>query len=137
MVGQKSLMQRWDNYRVSKTGTFWFGAGCAIATVVVGFAWGGWELGGKAQAAQAEAVAKARAELASVLCVERFARAPDAPVKFASLKSVESWKRDTFIQDGGWVTVAGIETPIAGAAALCARELMETGLPPASGRKLD
>ena len=130
-------MHRWENYRVSKTATFWFGAGCAIATMVVGFAWGGWELGGKAHAAKAEAVATARAELASVLCVERFARGPDASLKLASLKSIDSYKRDTFIQDGGWATVAGIETPIAGAAALCARELMEKGLPDTAGRKRD
>jgi hypothetical protein len=137
MAGPQSLMQRWENYRVSKTATFWFGASCAIATMVVGFAWGGWELGGKVNAAKAEAVAIARAELASVLCVERFARGPDATVKLASLKSVDSWKRDTFIQDGGWVTVAGIEAPIAGAAALCARQLMENGLPAVPVRKLD
>jgi hypothetical protein len=134
MAGQQSLMQRWENYRVSKTGVFWFGASCAIATMVVGFSWGGWELGGKVEAAKAQAVATARAELASVLCVERFARGPDASVKLASLKSVDSWKRDTFIQDGGWVTVTGVESPIAGAAALCARQLMETGLPTPAAR---
>ena len=130
MAGQMSLMKRWESYRPSKTFAFWFGASCAVATMIVGFGWGGWELGGKAQANTAQAVATARAELASVICVERFARTPDMQAKLASLKAVDSWKRDTFIQDGGWVTVTGIEAPIAGAAALCARQLMEPAAAP-------
>jgi hypothetical protein len=56
------------------------------------------------------------------------------PAKLASLKAIDSWTRDTFIQDGGWVTVAGIEAPIAGAAALCARQLMEPAVPGAATR---
>jgi len=135
MAGQMSLMQRWDSYQASKTVVFWSCAACVVATMVVGFNWGGWELGGKARAATEAAVATARAELVSVICVERFARAPDAAAKLASLKEVDSWKRDTFIQDGGWATLAGLDTPVAGAAELCARQLMEKNAAPPSVRQ--
>ena len=125
MATNETFARRIQNYRASKTAIFWFAAASSVATMIVGFAWGGWELGGKVESARAQAVATARAELASAICVDRFGRAQDATAQMASLKAVDSWKRDTYLQDGGWVTIAGINAPVAGAAAICARQLME------------
>jgi len=129
MADRPNLMRRWEDFRPTKTAAFWSCAACVVATMIVGFNWGGWVLGGTASAATATAVAGARAELASAICVERFVRGPDATAKLASLQLVDMWKRDTFIQDGGWVTVAGIDAPVAGAAALCARQLIDSNVP--------
>lgn len=126
MSAQESLFRRWEDYRASKTVVFWCCAGCAVATVIVGFAWGGWVTGGNAGLMATQAATEARAELAATICVERFTKGPDATAKLASLKGIEdSWKQDKFIEEGGWVTLPGTVNPIDGAAALCARQLID------------
>ncbi len=50
--------------------------------------------------------------------------AADADAKLAALKETDSWKQDTFIEEGGWVTFANMEKPVDGAAELCASRLM-------------
>jgi hypothetical protein len=34
-----TLNKRWDTFQPSKTTLFWSCAGCAVATVIVGFTW--------------------------------------------------------------------------------------------------
>jgi hypothetical protein len=53
----------------------------------------------------------------------------NATTQLASLKGAESWKRDTFIEEGGWVTLPGVEKPVTGAASLCAQQLLDGMLP--------
>jgi hypothetical protein len=103
---------------------FWACAGCVVATVVVGFTWGGWVTGGTASQMAARAASDAQAELAASVCVERFAKGPDANAQLTALKNSDSWKRDTFIEAGGWATLAGMDKPVAGAATLCAQQLL-------------
>src|SRR3989337_424718 len=43
------MQQRWEDYRPTKTHTFWIAAGCVAATLVLGFGPGGWVSGGTAQ----------------------------------------------------------------------------------------
>src|SRR5690349_17655722 len=124
MTGIVSLGKRWQNFQASKTQLFWACAACAVATIVVGFTWGGWVTGGTANLRAATAATEARAQLAASVCVERFAKGPDATAQLAALKGSESWKRDTLIEAGGWVTLAGMDKPVAGAASLCVQQLM-------------
>ncbi|MHA6645565.1 hypothetical protein ACX3P1_23555 [Mesorhizobium sp. A623] len=65
----------------------------------------------------------ARAELVANICVEKFVTGPNASQKLAELKETSSYQRDTFIKDGGWVKLAGMEREAAGAADLCAKQL--------------
>jgi hypothetical protein len=130
MPDDRSIAQRLKAFRGSKTQMFWFGAACAVATIVVGFAWGGWVTGGTAREMATNSAAGARADLAAAICVHQFSLGPDATAKLASLKGTESWKRSEFIEKGGWVALPGMEKPVKGAADLCARQLMEAGLPP-------
>jgi hypothetical protein len=124
MTGIASVRQRWTNFNATKTQLFWACAACAIATIVVGFAWGGWVTGGTAGHMAAQAATEARAQLAASVCVERFQKGPDATAQLTALKNSDTWKRDTFIEAGGWTTLAGIEKPVAGAAGLCVQQLM-------------
>jgi len=133
MTDKQSIGKRWENYQASKTLVFWACAACVAATVVVGFVWGGWVTGGTARDMASKAAIGARAELAAALCVSRFESAPDAAAKLASLKASDSWKRGDVIEKDGWVTVANIKEPVAGAAILCVERLMEAKLPPAKG----
>jgi hypothetical protein len=65
----------------------------AVATMAVGFGWGGWSLG-----STADRMAKERSELAVVaalapVCADKFRALPDAEAKTVALSKVESWKR--------------------------------------------
>lgn len=129
MSDKLSLARRWQDYRATKTVLFWSCAATIVATLIVGFGWGGWVRGGTANDMAARAAMDARAALASTICVNRFVSGEDAAARLAVLKGTDSWKRDTFVEDGGWVTIPGVERPVAGAASLCAQQLMDTTLP--------
>jgi hypothetical protein len=65
----------------------------AIATMFVGFFWGGWSL-----ASTADKMAKERSDLAVVaalapVCADKFRALPDAEAKQVALSKVDSWKR--------------------------------------------
>ncbi|MBL0933875.1 MAG: hypothetical protein IBJ07_03900 [Rhizobiaceae bacterium] len=119
-----SLSQRWAEYRPTKTAWFWSGVTIAIATMVIGFTAGGWTTGGTAAEMAEDAARDARAELASAICVHRFAAAPDASTKWAELKDASSYERDNLIEDAGWTTFAAMEEAVPGAADMCADNLV-------------
>ncbi|HEX2116210.1 MAG TPA: hypothetical protein VHM01_17540 [Alphaproteobacteria bacterium] len=124
MTGISSLTQRWEKLQASKTQVFWACAASVVATLIIGFTWGGWVTGGTAKERAVTAATEARAELAATVCVERFIKGPDAMAQLATLKGSDSWKRDSFIEAGGWATLAGMDKPVAGAASLCVQQLM-------------
>src|SRR5580704_16712050 len=82
----------------------------AVATIVVGFSWGGWSLG-----STADKMAKERSELAVVaalapVCADKFRALPDAEAKTVALSKVEAWKRgEEFPQE--FVTLPGQTYP--------------------------
>lgn len=129
MADKQSLSQRLEDFRPTKTLLFWSCAGCVLATLIVGFSWGGWVTGGTAQEMTSRAAADARSELAAAICVHRFANSADVSATLASLKKADSWKRDRFIEEGGWATLPGVKEPVAGAAGLCAEQLLDAKLP--------
>jgi len=88
-----SITQRFDSYQPSKTLLVWACVVTAIATMIIGFSWGGWVTGGTSSKAAATAGDVARGELASAICVERFNASPDAAAKLT--------------EAGGWATMPG------------------------------
>jgi hypothetical protein len=125
MADKPNLARRWQDLQASKTQLFWACAVCVGATMIGGFTWGGWVTGGTAKEMVSTAAIGARAEMAAAICVERFANGPDAKAKLASLKGAASYLRNDMIEKDGWVTLTGAEKPIAGAAVLCVRQLMD------------
>ena len=73
---KQSLAQRWEDYQPSKSTLGWACAATAVATMIVGFGWGGWVTGGTSRTLAMTAGDVARGELASVVCVEKFKAAP-------------------------------------------------------------
>lgn len=120
---------RFAAYRPSKPVWFWSLAGAVVLTTVVGFTWGGWTTGGAARELADTAAQDARNDLVAHACVERFMAAADAPVQLAALKAESSWKRGSVLETGGWVTMAGFEGPMKGAARLCSDRLDDMELP--------
>ena len=85
----------------------WGMAGGAIAATIVGFSWGGWVTGGRAET---DAMQRANAAVVVALapvCAERFQRAADATANLDALKKVDSWSQGDFIEKGGWATTPG------------------------------
>jgi hypothetical protein len=90
----------------------------AVATIVVGFYWGGWSLG-----STADKMAKARSEVAVIaalapVCAKEFRALPDAEAKQVALSKVDSWKRrDEFPKE--LVTLPGESHPDSALADAC------------------
>lgn len=64
-----SIFQRFDTYQPSKAILGWACVATAVATIIVGFNWGGWVTGGSSVQAATAAGKIARGELASAICV--------------------------------------------------------------------
>jgi hypothetical protein len=65
----------------------------ALASMFVGFYWGGWSLG-----STADKMAKERSELAVIaalapVCADKFRALPDAEAKQVALSKADSWRR--------------------------------------------
>jgi hypothetical protein len=99
---KRSVAERWDAYQPSKSLLVWACVATAVATMIVGFSWGGWVTGGTSAAQAKIAGDTARGELASAICVEKFNAAPDAAARLAELKGLaDIYKKRQFIEAGG------------------------------------
>ncbi len=120
-----SLRKRWEEYRPSKTEAFWTAAGCVVATLVIGFGFGGWITGGTSQRLIAEAADGARHQLAAAICVDEFMAAKDARTRLADLKKAEWYTRDKLVAANGWATMPDRKEPNMVVAEMCAAKLAE------------
>lgn len=118
------MLKNWGEYKPTKTIWLWSAVGAAALTMVVGFTAGGWMTSGTAAEHTQASTEQAVATLAANICANRFLAATDAQTKLTALKATDSWKQDTFIEEGGWVTFANMEQPVDGAAELCADQLV-------------
>ena len=85
----------------------WGIAGGAVALAVVGFSWGGWTTGGKAEAAALIRVNDAVVVALAPVCVDKFQRAGDSAANLAALRKVDTWSQGDFVEKSGWATVPG------------------------------
>ena|SRR5690554_1817633 len=120
---------KWSDYRPTKTVWLWSCIGVAAATMIIGFTAGGWVTGGTATERADAATEQAVAQLAAGICANRFLAANDAQAQLAALQETDSWRRDSFIEKGGWVTFTSMESPPSGAAELCAEQLIANQAP--------
>jgi hypothetical protein len=91
-----------------------------LATVVIGFGWGGWTLGSTARETAAKSAATAVVAVLAPMCAEKFRQAADATANMAEFKKVSSWMQDSYIEKGGWATFPGMTSPERGVAQACA-----------------
>ncbi len=125
-----SLGSRWSAYKPTKGLLVWACVGSMVATLVVGFGWGGWVTGGGARKMAEAAAAAARYDLAAAVCVERFKAGDDVAARLTALKLLQGWNRDSFIDKGGWATMPDRAEPTKLAAKLCATQLGALEAPP-------
>jgi hypothetical protein len=97
----------------------------AVATMVIGFYWGGWMLGSTArQMADDRANAAVVAALAPI-CVDQFQRQEDAAAKLIELKKIISWNQASFVAAHGWATMPGSSAPKTLAVARACAEMLD------------
>jgi hypothetical protein len=95
----------------------------AIATLVVGFNWGGWVTGGTAKEMTQRSVSSAVVSALSPICVDKFKQSADAAANLTELKKVNSWQQGSFIEKGGWATMPGGDAANSAVAQACATTL--------------
>jgi hypothetical protein len=81
----------------------------AVATMIVGFNWGGWTLGSTADKRVNEAAQLGIVRVLAPICVDKFQRSADAGSNLEALRKTDSWKRDEMIEKAGWATFPGSE----------------------------
>ncbi|MHA6732295.1 hypothetical protein [Devosia sp. A369] len=124
-----NFREKFGNYQASKKALFWSCAGTAVLTMVIGFTWGGWVTGGSATERAETASEAAVASLGADVCFTRFMAAADVQTSLTAFNDESSFARTKYIDDGGWTTLGGQDTPIRGAAKLCAEQLAEADIP--------
>ena len=95
----------------------------AVATLVIGFNWGGWVTGGTAKEMAQKGVSTALISALAPICVDKFQLNADAASNLTELKKTSSWQQGSFIERGGWATMAGGEPANAAVAQACATML--------------
>ena len=81
----------------------------AVATIVIGFYWGGWTLGSTAEKQVKTAEQASIVRVLAPICADKFQRSADVSANLEALKKADSWKRDEMIEKAGWTTFPGSE----------------------------
>ena len=79
----------------------------AVATMFVGFYWGGWMLGSTAKKLATDETRSAIVTIAAPACAEHFANKANDE-KWAEYQKVDTWRRDTYIKEAGYATATGL-----------------------------
>ena len=95
-----------------------------VATIFIGFSWGGWVTGGTARKiAQQEAKDAVVAALAPI-CVNNFRNSSNAAERLEELNRFTLvWDRGAYVEKGGWATMPGATLPDTEVARTCANML--------------
>jgi len=94
-----------------------------LATVIVGFGWGGWTLGSTAKELAEKSASSAAIAALAPICVDNFRRAAGAEANLVELKKVSSWQQTSFVEKGGWATLPGSDVANSSVAHACAEML--------------
>jgi hypothetical protein len=98
----------------------------AVATMIIGFNWGGWVLGKTAETNATLLVNTALVKAYGPVCIERFKQQPNVQAKWVELTKVDTWRRENYIKESGFATPPGSTSPNAAVADACADALSKT-----------
>ncbi len=98
----------------------------AVASMVIGFSWGGWMTAGTADKIAAERADTAVVAALTPICVEKFLQNSDAKANLAVLQRISSsWEQGDYLQKGGWATQPGATSSDYHLARACAEKLVQ------------
>lgn len=92
----------------------------AVATLIIGFYWGGWVTGGAAREMTQKGSTAAVIAALSPICVDKFQRSANATTNMTELKKVSSYQQADFVEKGGWATLPGSDKADTAVARACA-----------------
>jgi hypothetical protein len=95
----------------------------AIATMFIGFGWGGWSLESTAAKRVDDATRTTLVTALAPICVDKFQQTVGSAGKLVELKKVASYQQGTFIENGGWATMPGNDKANSAVAQACANLL--------------
>ena len=93
-----------------------------VATIAVGFGWGGWTLGSTAEQMAAKRTTAALVTAYAPVCVDRYNAGATVEQRDAFGKE-STWNRDSMIEKAGFATLPGSESPNGPVADACAEAL--------------
>ena len=98
----------------------------AVASIVIGFSWGGWVTGGTADKVAAERANTAVLTALTPICVEKFLQNSDAKANLAALQKISTgWEQGDYLEKGGWATRPGATSSDYHLARACAEKLVQ------------
>jgi hypothetical protein len=95
----------------------------AVATMIIGFNWGGWVLGKTAEDNATQRVNVALVKAYGPVCIERFKHQVNVEAKWVELTKIDTWRRDDYIKESGFATPPGSALPNTAVANACADAL--------------
>jgi hypothetical protein len=102
----------------------------AVASMVIGFSWGGWMTAGTANKIAGERADTAVVAALTPICVEKFLQNTDGKANLAVLQKISSsWEQGDYLQKGGWVTQPGATSSDYHLARACAEKLVQLKAP--------
>src|ERR1700720_3890069 len=98
----------------------------AIASMVIGFSWGGWMLGSTSNRHAAEQGSTSVVAALTPICVKKFLQNSDAQANLAARREISSnWQQGQDLEKGGWATRPGATSSDYELARACAAKLVE------------
>jgi hypothetical protein len=98
----------------------------AVASMAIGFSWGGWVTGGTANKVAADRAGAAVVTVLAPICVAKFQQDSDAQANLAVLRKISSnWEQGQYLEKGGWATPPGATSSDYELARACAAKLIE------------
>ena len=108
MVERKaSFGQRWSAARPTKTVVFWSWVASIVATMIIGFTWGGWVTGGTARQMAGVIGEDAVVKRLAPMCVVQFQQDGKKDQKLKGLKATGTWEQTEYVVKQGWATMPG------------------------------
>ena len=90
----------------------------AVATIAIGFYWGGWTLGSTVQKQVQNAEQASIVRVLAPICADKFQRDAGADANLLAIRKADSWNRNELLEKAGWTTFPG-STPDREVASAC------------------
>ena len=114
----KTLLPTWTKQAV------WSAVIGSVATMIVGFSWGGWVTNRSASDMARQQSTLAVVNALAPFCAEKFRNASDATERFAELRKASSWSQSDIVSKTGAATFDG-KSPDTAVARACADLLLK------------
>ena len=111
MEQKKKLSPRkwWRGLRPKKAVVFWSWVASVALTVTIGFVWGGWVTGARAQTMAEDMAEDAVTQRLAEICVFQFSQDPEKEAKLAEMREASGYQRRAYVEEQGWATIPGEE----------------------------